>query len=323
MDPYTQNQNLPQNPNQNQYNNNNPYMQNNNNPNYNTGFDNQNQNQYPNQNMAGASNPYYNQQNPTFNNQPNPSYNPNNSQPNIYNKDIENHNEELIGEGDQITFMMRLGFIRKVYGILSFQLLFTVAFICMTFSDTFAKFLLTNLAIFYVCIALSLVVGIALICFKKVARTSPTNYILLAIWTFCESWMVATCSATYDPKSVMVAGVLTAGVTISLTYYACTTKTDFTFCGGMLFAGSCIMFLMGIFFLIFGITTSNFPLLNIVYCGFGVMLYSMYLIYDTQLVMGKFGAEYSIDDYILAAMMIYIDIIQLFLYILQLLGSRR
>lgn len=322
MDPYTQNQN--------QYNNNNnPQMQNNQfpnqypnqypnqTPNYNsTGYDNVNQNQ--NQYQQNQPNPYYQNQ------AANPPHNPY-TEPVHAHKDIESNHNGLLdgGEMDGITFMMRIGFIRKVYGILSAQLVFTVAFICLTFNDGFAKFLLQNLVIFYILIAVSLIVGITLICFKSVARTSPTNYILLAIWTFCQGWMVATCSATYDPKSVMVAGVLTAGVTISLTYYACTTKTDFTMCGGLLFAGSCIMLLMGIFFLIFGISTQKFPLLNILYCGMGVFLYSIYLIYDTQLVMGKFGAEYKIDDYVLAAMMIYIDIIQLFLYILQLLGSRR
>ena len=45
------------------------------------------------------------------------------------------------------------------------------------------------------------------------------------------------------------------------------------------------------------------------------------LIYDTQLVIGKFGREYEIDDYIFAALAIYIDIINLFSFILRLLGK--
>ena len=52
-----------------------------------------------------------------------------------------------------------------------------------------------------------------------------------------------------------------------------------------------------------------------------VVIYSIYLLYDTQLIMGKFGNEYSIDDYIFAALNLYLDIINLFLYILQILGA--
>ena len=47
--------------------------------------------------------------------------------------------------------------------------------------------------------------------------------------------------------------------------------------------------------------------------------FSIYLIFDTQLILGRFGMQYEIDDYILAALNIYIDIIQLFLFILNLL----
>ena len=318
MDPQTQNQN----------NNHNNFGNQNQNPNYDAaGFNN-----------AGAGgNPYYPQQDSNQNQNQNQYQNQENqnlyqenqnpyTEPIIPNKDVENNNEDgenLDGYKDEITKEIRIGFIKKVYGILSAQLLFTVGLICLTFKKSFHDFLLNNLPIFYVCCGVSIVIAITLICFKKVARKTPLNYILLGIWTFCEAWMVAVIAATYEPYSVLVAGVLTAAVTCALTYYACTTKTDFTFCGGMLFAGSMIMFVMGIFFLIFGINRSGCPLLNILYCGFGVCLYSMYLIFDTQLVMGKFGNEYSIDDYIVAAMIIYIDIIQMFLYILEMFGSSR
>ena len=50
-------------------------------------------------------------------------------------------------------------------------------------------------------------------------------------------------------------------------------------------------------------------------------LVGMYLVYDVQLISGKFGIEYSIDDYIFAAMELYIDIIRLFLEILRILGK--
>ena len=47
----------------------------------------------------------------------------------------------------------------------------------------------------------------------------------------------------------------------------------------------------------------------------------IYLVYDTQLIMGKLGVGYSIDDYIFASLEIYMDIIRLFLYILKFIGN--
>jgi FtsH-binding integral membrane protein len=55
---------------------------------------------------------------------------------------------------------------------------------------------------------------------------------------------------------------------------------------------------------------------------FGVTaLIGIYLVYDVQLITGKFGIEYSIDDYVFASMELYIDIIRLFLQILRILGK--
>ncbi len=127
--------------------------------------------------------------------------------------------------------------------------------------------------------------------------------------------MVATCCSKYEPKVVIAAASMTCAVTLALTVYSFTTKSDFTFLGGMLFVSVVALMMFGIFAFIV-------PALHALYCILGVLLYSIYLIYDIQLVMGKFGLEYKIDDYILAALMIYIDIIQIFLYLLELFGKK-
>ena len=54
-----------------------------------------------------------------------------------------------------------------------------------------------------------------------------------------------------------------------------------------------------------------------VYTFLMTIMVGMYLVYDTQLIMGKFGVAYSVDDYIFATLEIYIDIIRLFLLILR------
>lgn len=54
---------------------------------------------------------------------------------------------------------------------------------------------------------------------------------------------------------------------------------------------------------------------------FSIILFSAYIIYDTQLLTGKGKHALSIDDYVLGAVMLYIDIVLLFLQILKLLGK--
>ena len=55
----------------------------------------------------------------------------------------------------------------------------------------------------------------------------------------------------------------------------------------------------------------------------GVFLFSLYLIYDTQLVIGKNQKLISTDNYIVGALMIYIDIVSIFIKILMLFGKKK
>jgi FtsH-binding integral membrane protein len=233
-----------------------------------------------------------------------------------YNADgpfIKQEDDFEMNKTEQIHDRLRMGFVRKVYGILAVQLLITSGFTTLTFDKTFRDFFSYNFGLFYGCMFTTIIIMFALICFRGVAKTIPINYILLILFTVCESYMVATISAFNPPEIVITAALMTATIVIALTIYAFTTKTDFTLLGGFLFMFTAIMIFWGIFIMIFGF------FLYTVYCVLGVILFGIYLIFDTQLILGKFGLEYSIDDYILAALNIYIDIIQMFLYILQLL----
>lgn len=60
---------------------------------------------------------------------------------------------------------------------------------------------------------------------------------------------------------------------------------------------------------------------QLIYACLGALLFSIYLIYDTQLILGKGQYSYSLDDAYLAAIQLYLDIINLFLNILRIVGA--
>ncbi len=53
------------------------------------------------------------------------------------------------------------------------------------------------------------------------------------------------------------------------------------------------------------------------------IVYTIYLLIDTQLVLGGKNKSLSLDNYVLGAIIIYVDIIQLFIKILRLLGKKK
>lgn len=62
------------------------------------------------------------------------------------------------------------------------------------------------------------------------------------------------------------------------------------------------------------------PIVQLIYSCLAALLFSIYLIYDTQMILGKGQFSYSLDDAYLAAIQLYIDIIELFLNILRIIG---
>ena len=46
-----------------------------------------------------------------------------------------------------------------------------------------------------------------------------------------------------------------------------------------------------------------------------------FLAYDTQLIMGGRKYEYSEEDYVAAVTQLYVDIVMIFIYLLQLIGG--
>ena len=221
------------------------------------------------------------------------------------------------------NYEIKKGFIIKTYGILLSQLAISLIFISLTFIKSVKEVILfdinNNPLILVFLIAFSiitLVVFCIFFCCRKFARTVPYNYILLFSFTLCMSFYLSLVCAEYDTKIVLTALALTCASTLGLTLYAWTTSADFSMLGGILFA----LILNGLFsYIIFFFFWPE--LLYVFSCFFGVLMYSIYIVYDTQLILGKFGVEYNIDDYCFAALNLYIDIIELFIRILYLVAS--
>mmetsp|Transcript_34039 Transcript_34039/g.81695 ORF Transcript_34039/g.81695 Transcript_34039/m.81695 type:complete len:254 (+) Transcript_34039:91-852(+) len=227
---------------------------------------------------------------------------------------------------------VRMGFIRKVYGILGAQMVVTtiIASLITIYGEHLVRYnpaLVTSLMV--VSMVMSISTMCVFICCPDTMRKSPTNYLLLLCFTVAESVMVGFICVQYTVQSVLVTLGITAALVLALSLFALQTTYDFTGFMPYLFALVCSLCLFGLVMSIFAwtgaLSTGAFKVLNMIYAGLGAVIFSFYIIFDTQLIVGgkhnKF--RFSIDDYCMAAINIYVDIIQLFLFLLQLLGDRR
>ena len=154
-----------------------------------------------------------------------------------------------------------------------------------------------------------------MICCKGITRSVPLNYILLFIFTFAESYIVGFICAFTNPKIVFMAACMTFIIVVFLTIYAITTKNDITMSGSMIFLLSATFLCLIIFNFFF-----RFKFLHVIICCLGVFIFGIYIVYDTQLILGNKTEMLQVDDYILGSYLLYTDIISLFLNLLSLLN---
>lgn len=208
---------------------------------------------------------------------------------------------------------IRQQFIRKVYILLFFQLLATTAMgALISVNDSVKEWCLTNMWLFFVSIAGSF--GFLIGAYIQ-AKKYPVNMFLLAGFTLCEGYMIGVATSLYDTQLVLEALVITLVIFVGLTLFAFQTKYDFTSWVGVL--NSCLFALIGIGFVYMFFAPSN--TMELVYGSVGAIVFSGYILVDTQLVMRKFNVEEEVP----AAISLYLDVINLFLNILRILASQR
>ena len=109
-------------------------------------------------------------------------------------------------------------------------------------------------------------------------------------------------------STILTAAVLTTAVTLALTAYVHKTGKDFTRMGGFLFAGLIIVLLASI-------AAIFVPVMQAGVSAAAALLFSGFILFDTSRLIR--GEE---DNYVMAACSMYLNVLNLFLSILQLLG---
>jgi FtsH-binding integral membrane protein len=218
---------------------------------------------------------------------------------------------------------IRNGFIRKVYSILCAQLLLTVVVGAIIYQH--ADWVERSRWALPAALVMSVVTMLAIVCCKQVSRKFPQNFIVLVVFTTCEGLLLGCGCSKYSAYQVIMSVFITCVVFGFLTMYACCTKTDFTGFDAYLFGALLALTLFGFTVPLLASAGLSFTALNLVFNIVGVLLFVFYIIYDTQLIMGEYGGhkeQFEIDDYIFASLNLYLDVVNMFLYILQMFGDR-
>lgn len=155
-------------------------------------------------------------------------------------------------------------------------------------------------------------------------RIRGLNVVALFAYTFVTGLYVAPSiflaqamashGGTLDPSPVRDAFLLTAAAFVGLSGYVFVSRKDFSYLGAALNMGMWVV--LGAMFLGFFFHSAVFQL---AIASVGVLLFCGYILFDTSRMMrGRVG-----DDAVGAALGLFLDVVNLFLFLLRILSSRR
>merc|ERR1712194_791600 len=181
-----------------------------------------------------------------------------------------------------------------------------------------------NFWVFIVSSCVLVVTMCAMTCCMETLRKYPRNYAVLGLITLCMSVIVGFVSAMYTWQSVLLAAGITVGIFLGMTILAWTTSIDFTGYGAYLWGALVAIMVFGFALSIMAWCGVQIEWLIMLYNLLGVLLFTMYIVFDTQMIIGgNHQVQFSIDDYAFASLNLYLDIINLFLHLIRLLGDRK
>lgn len=208
------------------------------------------------------------------------------------------------------SIQIRHAFIFKVYSALFLQILATVAVGWAIYSSTTAKYYVqTHSWCFWVPLVCALASMGALFVWRQ---KHPLNLFLLGAFTLAESVSVGSIVTFYDASTVLLALVICTFLVLGLTLFALQTRYDLSSLQGWLFTGLWAFILVGLAAIFFPFSNT----ISIVYSAFGVLLFSGLLLVDTQVILRRLSPE----DWILGVVSLYLDSLNIFINLLNLLA---
>ena len=152
----------------------------------------------------------------------------------------------------------------------------------------------------------------------QAARNSfPQNIGFVFLFTFAEGLYIAPFIAIAERSSPGIAsqaGMLTFIAFGTLTIYSFFSRRDFSAWGGFLITGVVVLLVTMFIMFLTGFSGGYTWIASI-----GVILFSGLLVFDTWRMRNMYGPE----DYVLAAVSIYLDLLNMFLFILSLLSGNK
>ena len=228
--------------------------------------------------------------------------------------DIYNYNSRSYGTNQEFQIVY-FTYISRTFKTLFFQFLFTIgSLLLVRFNNQVSSFVINNVIPLF---GIGSIGSIATI-FYMTMITSRKTEIQLAIFTLCETIILCAISINYGKDVVMMALTVTIGMSSAIGTYALLTNINHSYLARSLYSVLTCLLTISIFNIFAGL-----HILYIIELYIGTLLFLGYIVYDIQHYLhdkSNISGYIQEDLHIDAAINIYIDIINIFVRLLEIIA---
>ena len=213
-------------------------------------------------------------------------------------------------------------FMSKVYAWMVGGLLLTGATAWFVYDSNIYMAIVSNSLLFFglIIAEFAMVFGLS----SMIEKLSPAAAAgLFLLFSFVNGLTFSVIFAAYTIASIQQVFFIAAGMFWALSFYGYTTKKDMSGLGKFMFMGLIGIIIASIVNFIFMSSALHFAISVI-----GVLVFAGLTVYDTQKLKEMYVTQAEGDQMagkisILGALTLYLDFINLFLFLLRLFGNRR
>ncbi|XP_050312094.1 protein lifeguard 1-like isoform X1 [Anthonomus grandis grandis] len=222
-----------------------------------------------------------------------------------------------------ISEYLRRSFTRKVLFTVGLQLSMSTAMVaCSMFHPTMKFFVNEHIWMSVVCMVGFTSTLLLLGCVPPCRKVFPWNYFLLLIHTFSLSYALAMVAASYPTNAVLIATAGLSGISFLMALAAFQTLCEVISPSVISCLGMIILFGFGFALLVMQ-ALNRVIMFDLIWSGLTVLVLSVFLLLDLQMLLRGKRHEFAPDDYICATAVIFTDVLLIFVYFGEMICKSR
>jgi protein lifeguard len=203
-------------------------------------------------------------------------------------------------------------------------------------------FIMKNLYLVWIALGVLIITQLLLTCIESCRRSFPLNIFLYYLMVLSMSYTLAVITLQYDLQVIYFSVIATFVLCLSIAFVSLffgvsyeirksyiifssvfvALQIDFTGYMGFYMIAGLVLIICSTIVLIVSLFYQSM-LMQVIYSFIVVFIIGMYFGYELQMIFG--GGRYEMDpnDYVVGAVVLYIDIIMLFIHLLRIIGFFR